>query len=356
MRNFDLIDLLHGVVLLTGLLSFALLAEEEPQHSESPRRIPLIAGLTITAAISETQGDYEPIYQVQSVDHDSYRMLFSADVPQWTGKEDVYVEVARRVLLDDHRNARIMRPRYYQGDPELYRGTTPFFSRVILTDLRKGSAGNFTWRNVDTVFGVPVERDRRGTLVRLDAINIPVLVNGQRVALPALHVGGRLATDDGPFDADVYVLDDPDNPILLRTRSMRVVRIDFPVAELDIGALENALTQEQSVDVYGIYFGYNSATVRKQSARKLREIAGILQRNPDWRLRIDGHTDSIGSEASNTDLSRRRAEAVKAALVHDHGIAADRLNTGGYGESNPKDSNDTAEGRARNRRVELTRL
>jgi outer membrane protein OmpA-like peptidoglycan-associated protein len=87
----------------------------------------------------------------------------------------------------------------------------------------------------------------------------------------------------------------------------------------------------------------------------LEEIAGVLARHPDWILRIDGHTDGIGGEAANLDLSQRRAASVKAALVRRHGIAAARLSTGGYGENRPKASNDTPEGRALNRRVELTR-
>ena len=72
-------------------------------------------------------------------------------------------------------------------------------------------------------------------------------------------------------------------------------------------------------------------------------------------MRIDGHTDGIGSDAANLDLSRRRAAAVKTALVKRYGIAADRLSTGGFGESQPKADNATPEGRALNRRVELTR-
>ena len=88
----------------------------------------------------------------------------------------------------------------------------------------------------------------------------------------------------------------------------------------------------------------------------LIEIAKVLKANPQWRLRIDGHTDGIGADAANLDLSKRRAAAVKTALVARHGIAASRLVTGGSGESQPKASNDTAQGHARNRRVGLTRL
>jgi outer membrane protein OmpA-like peptidoglycan-associated protein len=81
-----------------------------------------------------------------------------------------------------------------------------------------------------------------------------------------------------------------------------------------------------------------------------------MKKHPDWRLGIEGHTDNIASDRFNLDLSRRRAAAVKDALVTRHGIDAARLTTGGAGESRPLDTNDTLEGRARNRRVELVRI
>jgi outer membrane protein OmpA-like peptidoglycan-associated protein len=87
----------------------------------------------------------------------------------------------------------------------------------------------------------------------------------------------------------------------------------------------------------------------------LEEIAGILQKNSDWKLSITGHTDNIGGDASNLELSRKRAAAVKTALVERYHIAAARLASGGMGASQPQAKNDTPEGRARNRRVELTR-
>jgi OOP family OmpA-OmpF porin len=87
----------------------------------------------------------------------------------------------------------------------------------------------------------------------------------------------------------------------------------------------------------------------------LNEVADALRRNPQWQLTIEGHTDSIGSAQTNMELSRGRSEAVRAALVERYGIAAERLSARGYGATVPKDTNDTSDGRARNRRVELVR-
>ena len=81
-----------------------------------------------------------------------------------------------------------------------------------------------------------------------------------------------------------------------------------------------------------------------------------MRRHPEWKLAIEGHTDSVASDSYNLNLSGRRATAVRNALVTTKSIAATRLASAGFGESRPKDRNDTLEGRARNRRVELVRL
>jgi OOP family OmpA-OmpF porin len=87
----------------------------------------------------------------------------------------------------------------------------------------------------------------------------------------------------------------------------------------------------------------------------LREIADALNHNSGWKLRVEGHTDNIGGDDYNMDLSQRRAEAVNQALVTRYHIAVDRLTPQGFGASRPKEPNDTLAGRARNRRVELVR-
>ena len=87
----------------------------------------------------------------------------------------------------------------------------------------------------------------------------------------------------------------------------------------------------------------------------LAEIAQVLRENPTWNLNVEGHTDSIGGDAYNLDLSRRRSAAVKQALTSRYTINLNRLQTSGFGAARPKDRNDTMEGRARNRRVELVK-
>jgi outer membrane protein OmpA-like peptidoglycan-associated protein len=120
--------------------------------------------------------------------------------------------------------------------------------------------------------------------------------------------------------------------------------------------IENDLAAKRPVEIYDIYFDYNSATVKPESDSVLRELGDIMRRHPDWKLRVTGHTDSIGGSGNgNHILSARRAAAVKDALANRYNVAATRLDTGGAGDSQPLETNATLEGRARNRRVELTR-
>ena len=132
---------------------------------------------------------------------------------------------------------------------------------------------------------------------------------------------------------------------------MRYSKVSFPTD----GQIEKELAGDQRIDVYGIYFDVNSDRLRSESDPVLQEIAGALDRNRDWQITIEGHTDSVGGADANMDLSQRRSESVRMALVNRFGVAAERLTTRGLGATVPKDTNDTPEGRARNRRVELIR-
>jgi len=106
---------------------------------------------------------------------------------------------------------------------------------------------------------------------------------------------------------------------------------------------------------HGILFDTDSDSVKPESAAVIQQIAKGLQQNTDLKVEIDGHTDSTGAAAHNMDLSKRRAEAVKNILVSQFSIEAGRLTTAGFGSSKPLDSNNTAAGKAQNRRVEFVR-
>jgi OOP family OmpA-OmpF porin len=105
----------------------------------------------------------------------------------------------------------------------------------------------------------------------------------------------------------------------------------------------------------GVEFGFDTAFIDPVSRTTLELVAEELGRRPGVRVRIDGHTCDMGSVDYNRELSEQRAEAVKRILV-GYGIPADRLETAGHGEAQPVADNESDEGRALNRRVELVIL
>jgi outer membrane protein OmpA-like peptidoglycan-associated protein len=107
---------------------------------------------------------------------------------------------------------------------------------------------------------------------------------------------------------------------------------------------------------HGIHFDVNSDRLREESVPVLAMVARALAAEPSLRLRIEGHTDSSGDPAKNLDLSRRRAEAVRQALISRFAIAGDRLTSEGLGQTKPAAPNDTPRGRAENRRVEFVKI
>lgn len=109
---------------------------------------------------------------------------------------------------------------------------------------------------------------------------------------------------------------------------------------------------ETLITLDGVAFAYRSNTLTAPAQAQLERVAETLRSNPQLRVSITGHTDNVGSAAYNEALSARRAEAV-AAYLQSLGIAAGRLSTRGAGFSQPVASNDTEQGRASNRRVEL---
>lgn len=107
-----------------------------------------------------------------------------------------------------------------------------------------------------------------------------------------------------------------------------------------------------AVDLRGVEFDFDRATLRPESQQTLNEAAEVLRQYPDIRVEVAGHTDSIGTVEYNQGLSERRAQSVYEYLV-GQGIASHRLTSRGYGELSPIADNATREGRQRNRRVEL---
>ncbi len=366
--------------LVAAIVPVAARAEPAPTVAAGAMtKIPLVKGLTVIGAASERQGDYEASTAVDSIEPDgSLHLSTSADVPDSSGGPPRAVNVTRSVTASDLRTGRTYKYMYYTDGQEEYPGTTAMgTSAAVLQDLRSrgeasitldGDAGGIAGM-MSSVLGMMQGSDDKGAakgyltasgnlkLAEPKPMPFRVIVNDAPVSLPAWHVKGRFGEGDAAVDVEWYILDDPDNPLSLRfafgKEQFEIVRIEFPV-ENEAKALEAVLAENKRAVLYGIYFDFSSATIKPQSEAVLRTIVDVMKKDPEWVLVVEGHTDNIGGDVHNQDLSSRRAASVKAALV-ERGVSADRLNTAGYGASVPRETNTTLAGRARNRRVELTR-
>ena len=149
---------------------------------------------------------------------------------------------------------------------------------------------------------------------------------------------------DGLLDADDLCPDDPEDLNGVKDSD------GCPDATLAVK------TKDAIVILEKVYFATNRDRVLRRSLSVLAAVAEVLTENPEvLKIRVEGHTDDVGKEDRNLDLSQRRAESVLRELVK-LGVSADRLEAVGYGEARPIDSNRTEAGRERNRRVEFTIL
>ena len=366
--------------------------------AQAPQKIPLRQGLTVVTAIASPQGDGESIKRIEAIDAAGIHLSYSSDTDRKRAASSNPLDVLgrgranrsadqtrdritakRTVKRDDLKSARSYQARFGPTVPTLIPGSTAISaSSAVLADLRQKGRTEFACacdmsadaalgnvaQSLESLLGAdsPELQDLkdagilRGTLSRVGTGTVPfaVLVNNQRVNLQAIHAQGRLGGKDAAF----FFLDDPDHPLTLRWHVggswIQVVKIAFP-GEGPARQIETALEKTGRVEVYGIYFDTASAAMKPESEPVLKEIADALAKNPSWKLNVEGHTDNIGGDAYNLDLSRRRAAAVKEALVTQYRVAAARLATEGFGASRPKETNNTLDGRARNRRVELVR-
>lgn len=353
-----------------GLTAAVMAGRARATAADTPApAVPLVVGLMTVSAVHEPQkGDYESILKVSAVGPTGATFTVSANV------EDRRISVRRRVMRQDAESAHAWRPRYHEGDPDTYAGSTGGLgvSAAVLADLKTRKQAAFTAFIEDDPLGdlarglgadlgqllghADDSAGAKGTLSRVEpqAVPVSVLVNDVRMDLPAIHARGKLGDDDAEF----YFLDNPALPLVLRFRigsiTSRLIKIAIP-AETAAHDLESRLSRDGRAEIYGIYFDFAKATIRPESEGVLKEIGDVMSKNPTWTLQVEGHTDNIGGASSNQDLSVRRSNAVRQALVDRYRIAPARLTTQGFGASRPKETNDTLEGRARNRRVELVR-
>jgi OmpA-OmpF porin, OOP family len=181
------------------------------------------------------------------------------------------------------------------------------------------------------------------------------------------YLAARLERPQGDLYVGVYVYFDKSNfvppsgsrevqrAMLTQLDLVEVTPMEGGKVQVDAAAMARELARTGHVALYEIYFDTDKAIVKPESDPTLAEIAKFLEDSPGMKIFVVGHTDDTGGFDHNTDLSRRRAAAVVEALVRKHAVDAKRLQAHGVGRLAPVASNDSEQGRARNRRVELVK-
>jgi OOP family OmpA-OmpF porin len=109
---------------------------------------------------------------------------------------------------------------------------------------------------------------------------------------------------------------------------------------------------ERTIILDNVLFDFDKTAIKPDGAKILDRLIAFLKENPDKKVALEGHTDSVGTEQYNQGLSERRANSVKDYLTK-RGVDSGKISTRGFGETRPIADNKTAEGRAKNRRVEI---
>jgi outer membrane protein OmpA-like peptidoglycan-associated protein len=302
------------------------------------------------------EGDYEMVVTL-----DSFNARGLTLTANWDGKDETGAfqrgKIQRLILPKDLESGAVQIQGWHASDPLIIPGTTSL-----------GPSRSFTRKLVDTgqaeyqFRGFAFIDLATGVLKKTAAVKFPVLINGRRVELPAIRAQGFMTRNGGTAPFELVLLDHPQHPLALRIANgardegfpfkprfaREIVRIDYQDEQI-----QETLQRDCRVEVPGIYFDFNRDTLKPESDRALQQIAGLLKKMGGRKMVIEGHTDNVGTDAYNDDLSTRRANSVRQALIADHGVASDNVTTRGFGERKPIESNDTISGRARNRRVEL---
>jgi OmpA-OmpF porin, OOP family len=134
---------------------------------------------------------------------------------------------------------------------------------------------------------------------------------------------------------------------------VETVPLESKMVTVDAAAMAKEVAATGHVALYGIYFDTNKTDIKPESAPAIDEIAKFLKQDPKVLVYVVGHTDNVGGYEYNMGLSQRRADAVVKELTSKHGVPATRLRAVGTGPVAPLAPNETEEGRAKNRRVEL---
>jgi OOP family OmpA-OmpF porin len=177
------------------------------------------------------------------------------------------------------------------------------------------------------------------------------------------NIGGKVLFDDNFNKTSTILLQKEGKETWVEVRSYNnMYRLSIVEKEImnqevvaNAEAMGNDINTTGHVSIYGIYFDTGKSEIKPESDAAISEIAKLLKNNGALKVYVVGHTDNVGSFDSNMKLSKDRADAVANALSAKYGIAAARLKAYGVASLAPVASNDTEDGKAKNRRVELVK-
>jgi outer membrane protein OmpA-like peptidoglycan-associated protein len=350
-------------------------------HAPNAPRIALARGLTVSETERGRGGERESVTLIDDASAAGVKYVWHYREIHDAG-DTIVGQASRFVSAADLATAQRIHLIYDPKGSTEHPGYTAWsISTAVYQQLRSAGSAPFQMMSGEPPLGVNVAERLgvsfgsasalvpvrwRGTLTRVGTApeSFPLLVNGRRVTVPALHARAQFMGRGQQWTPELWVLADSAHPMLLKVTSkdppkeFQVVRVDMADdSTVTAGArgIERDLTIACRAELPGIYFAFNSAALDPASDRTIAAIAAILARHRDWKVIIEGHTDSIGGVGDNQALSERRAASVRERLVSGHRLDPSRLGSVGHAASQPREPNATIEGRARNRRVELVR-
>jgi OmpA-OmpF porin, OOP family len=233
---------------------------------------------------------------------------------------------------------------------ELFRNYKLEFQRLGLLTLYEKGAGDTGW------FGPTLAQPEKdadiGDILAYNESQERVLVGKSKDPKPTYYYVFVTSYRDGNMPDRLRASVTKDRAIA-QLIVVAPEKMEEKMAFVNAGEMSKALLASGKVALYGIYFDTDKDSLRSDSQPTLQEIAKLLNANPRLKVEVVGHTDDQGTPEYNLDLSRRRAASVVRALTSSYGIAVSRLGSFGCGFYAPVASNDSEDGKAKNRRVEL---
>lgn len=322
-------------------------------------------GVTIVVPISEgidsewrPLGNYEFNIEIKKVSQDGVSFDWSMGYP-------ADANGTRGIAAEDMKGSyrvSIFYPKTEQCIKSGYTNTVRI-SDALYKALKAGRKAPFELDGPDIPAGRNSGKVLPASIIPMGEDYVPVILDGKQVAVRTI----KAQADNG---WTYWVLDNAQFPMIIqgdgpfrwaepRINGAVAIAAPQPVASArpkPENEVVRQLKEKGVATTYSVFFAFNSAVLKPKSRPVLNAVAGYLRENPSVKLMIEGHTDHVGSMQYNMKLSQRRAQSVKDYLVKQGKVASWRLVPKGYGFTKPVATNNTAKGRATNRRVVFRKI